>query len=466
MEVEFKIALKSGKGAEALALIVGYHKYFSNHQFTWSTGIHVNRKSFNPARPGRNLRDKLSVVEDALQSLLDGGEAINNTSLKARADLITTRFQWLPGELLIWSSKLERYKIPASLDRKLAELSLQQEMQKGQPDFETIIRGFAGHDSRSLLGFARDVSAGKIKPMRSGKKFRYDAATLGVKKRTTQLLEQFQLYDKQSVSFDTMDMHFYNRFTTWLEEEMDLEDNTIGKHIKDLKAILNLALNNELHENTKHTRWPVIYNQKEVITPSKDEFLSIAGLDLSGTIGECLDIFLLASFLGPRISDWKQFTPNALSKKGGVTVFEYVQEKTGQICRVPVRDMALAILDKRGGEFPRMISEQNFRTYVKDFCKIAADKNKSLRRRVITKVDENNKPVFELLYRTVSPHTARRIFATSLYYGWWGDPMPASYVMHYTGHKTEKAFRRYINANDKDVSERAMEYFGTMRIAK
>src|SRR5690606_23693161 len=82
----------------------------------------------------------------------------------------------------------------------------------------------------------------------------------------------------------------------------------------------------------------------------------------------------------------------------------------------------------------------------------------SLKHRVVVKV-RDNQPVYAIKHTVFSPHTARRIFASQLFYGWFTKPMPASYCMHYTGHKKESSFLRYINAKTKEIAEKALEYF-------
>lgn len=196
----------------------------------------------------------------------------------------------------------------------------------------------------------------------------------------------------------------------------------------------------------------------EQLVKDKDEFLALVNLPLKGALDDHRDTFVLASFLGPRIGDWKQFDEKNLIVKAGVTYFTYVQEKTGHICSIPVHSLAQKILDKRGGKFPPQISEQNLRYAVKRIWEMVAEKMPSLKHRVVVKV-RDNQPVYAIKHTVFSPHTARRIFASQLFYGWFTKPMPASYCMHYTGHKKESSFLRYINAKTKEIAEKALEYF-------
>ncbi len=66
----------------------------------------------------------------------------------------------------------------------------------------------------------------------------------------------------------------------------------------------------------------------------------------------------------------------------------------------------------------------------------------------ITKGDKKpfiTKPKFEL----VTTHTARRSFATNLYL----DGIPSFNIMRITGHRTEKAFLRYIKITPNESAK-------------
>lgn len=170
----------------------------------------------------------------------------------------------------------------------------------------------------------------------------------------------------------------------------------------------------------------------EAVPLSKEEILKIVDLDLTGTIADVRDIFIIACFCGARISDFKQFTKENVTVKAGITYISYVAQKTGTSVSVPINPIAVKIIDKHDGAFPKMIAEQNFRAYVKAIAKEA-----ELNDRVVLKI-RDGKPTYAKKWEAISPHSSRRTFASSLYYGWFGRPMPAALIMLYTGHKSEK----------------------------
>jgi integrase len=465
--LEFKIQLKGSQGNQ-LAFIITYHKAFKSHRFIWSTGITVKARGFDPARPGSVLKRKIKDAEEAYASLIRDGHTINNDSLKNRIELIRDRISWADNELHIWDgSAVQYFQIPESTDRETLKSQLQKELTKQKPDFKKVIDSILTDGQNGLFGFWSGIIEGKIKP-RHGKPLRDSSKS--VKRQAFRTVKEFD----PLASFEKMDMAWYNAFVRWMDDQTvkttlpdgttetrkRFDTNTVGKHVRQLKAVLHLAYRNELMQHDRFKYWPVSKESNEVIALSKDELLKINKLELTGTKDDVRDIFILAAFTGPRISDFKMFEKASLSTNAGVTFFSYVQEKTGARVKIPVHPIAQEILNKRGGDFPRMISEQNFRLYLKEICQAA-----ELNDRVIVKI-RDGKPQYKKKFEAISPHSARRTFASSLFYGWFSKPMPASFCMRYTGHKTEKSFMLYIGASEKDLDAKALEYFDFKPVMK
>lgn len=459
----FKFELKSGSDKKRLVLLIARNKAFNSFRFVYSTG----EKLADLTKLPKSLKDLRNKAEAAYADLLSRGIAVNNQTLKDHIDLFRRRYQWREKELHIvtQAGNVEIYHVGEGVSRKEVEEVINAELVKASPNFKKAIDSVLSAGKNELFGFWQGILDGKIRP-RHGKELR--KSTLSTKTQSFNLVKEYETTIQGVLSFDRMDMAFYNGFTSWLLKK-GFDSNTIGKHIKELKSILHLAYSNEVLKNDRFKYWPVTKEKNEVVTLSKEEVLKIAavkdakGNELSGTKADVRDIFVLACFLGPRISDFKSFTHENLSTAGGITFFEYVQEKTGARVKLPVHPIAQEILNKRGGKFPKMIAEQNFRSYLKDICKLAliveedADRDK-LQNTVIIKI-RDGKAERGLKYDVLSPHSARRTFASSLFYGWFGRPMPASLAMRYTGHKTEKSFLLYIGANEKDLDAKALEYF-------
>lgn len=444
--IEFAIQLKSGTERDALALVVGYGKAFTGHRFVYSSGIKVPRKGFNAAKPGRQLRALLDAVEEACKSILGEGSPLNNQSLKARVQLFQERVRWVDNELHVLNgSKIERHVIADSVDRSNLESKVKSEFQKAHPNPGKVIESVVSNGASELFGFWDSVLTGKVKS-RSGKPLR--ASTIISKRQTKKIVQEF----RPSAKFDSMDRKFYNDFTSWMRETKELDDNTCGRHVKELKSILRLASANELMKDDKFSYWPVVKLKNEVVALSKEDLEKIMALKLTGTIANVRDIFVIACFCGARIGDFKRFNNDNITVNAGITYIDYVAGKTGTHVRVPLNPIATKILEKHSG-FPPMIAEQNFRAHLKTICKDA-----ELNEIVNVKI-RDGKVTRSPKHEAISPHSSRRTFATSLYFGWYGKPMPASLVMRYTGHSSESSFLLYIGASESDKDKQALEYF-------
>jgi len=449
--IDFTIQLKN-KDPQAWALIVAYHKDFKSHRFTYSTGLKVASKGFRSDKLSQDLKHLLEISEDAYQTLIDEGTPVSNETLSKRIKLLRKKLDWHDNEIHIYipsnlknnSGKVLKFPLTAGVDKLQLEKQINTELLKQKPELEKVILRTLSLGKTELFGFWQSIIDGKTKP-RAGEKLR--TSTLSVKRQTMKLVKDFN----PTASFENMDMQFYNEFTDFLNGKLD--PNTITTHVRQLKSVLNLAFRNELMNNDRFRYWPVTAQSNEVVTLTKEELLAINNLVLSGTKKDIRDIFIIACFLGCRISDFKSFKPENLTIESGILFFSYVQEKTGSICKIPVHPIARAIIDSRGGNFPNMISEQNFRYTLKEITEAAG-----LTNRVVVKI-RNGKPQYKKKFEAITPHSARRTFASNLFYGWFLKPMPASLCMRYTGHKTEKSFMLYVGASEEQLNEMALKYF-------
>ncbi len=456
--MQFSIQLKSGTTKKALAIVVAYNKQFETNRFVYSTGKKPTRKGFNAAKPGEELKAILENVEKAYKSIIKEGSPLNTDSLKARIKLLIDRTQWQGNELHVYNgSSIERYVLNDGIDKPHLEKLINTELLKAHPNTKKVIDNVLTHGSSQLFGFWQSIIDGETKP-RAGKTLK--PSSVSVKRQALRTVKEFN----SNASFEKMDMQFYNGLTSWMAKQTVRKEkpdgtvevlkrfdvNTVGKVVKELKSVLHLAYRNELLNNDRFRYWPVTKQSNHVVALSKEEILKINSLELVGTKQDVRDIFVLACFLGPRISDFKSFKKQNTFIEGGITFFEYRQEKTGALVRVPVHQIAMQILEKRQGEFPKMIAEQNFRSYLKEICQQA-----ELNDQVYFKAGKGRIEK----HKAISPHSARRTFASALFYGWFGKAMPASLCMRYTGHKTEKSFQQYIGASEKELQAKALEYF-------
>jgi len=444
--LQFKIQLKAGKTKTASALLLAYNKAFTGHRFIMSTGIEVKRTGFDVARPGKALKDFIAIAEKASEDLRTEGVPLNNATLKQRIELMAKKFVLSGSQLSVWfNNKATAYTIPDGIDTKALTKAIEGELTKAKPDLHRVVASHFTQGANELFGFWEAVVDGKVKT-KSGEKLR--PISIINKRQTLKIVKAYN----SNLSFVDMDVKFYNNFRTYLEGE-GYEPNSIGKHFKELKSILHRAKANGYNINEGFIGWAVTREQNEVVALSKEDVLAIANLEITGSKKDVRDIFVMACFLGLRIGDFPKLKKENFVVRNGLEFFDYVQEKTGASVSVPVLPQLQQIISAWSA-WPKMISEQNFRSQLKSICKLAG-----LNDRVVIRIREG-KPEYKIKWEAISPHSARRTFASALFYGWWANPLTAAYTMQYTGHESEKTFMLYIGASKKDKEAKAVEMLG------
>ncbi len=189
---------------------------------------------------------------------------------------------------------------------------------------------------------------------------------------------------------------------------------------------------------------------------SLTELNLIHSLDLSDkrTLENVRNLFLIGCYTGLRFSDFSKLAQQNIAD-GYITI---QQTKTGDDVIIPVHNIIKKIIKKHNG-IPAIVSNQKFNIYLKDICKTIPAFLESVPK-VITKAGK--KVTLNLRkWQMISSHTARRSFATNEYL----NGTPSITIMAVTGHKTEKAFLKYIKVNFREHAEK-MKFLWEKRESK
>jgi integrase len=148
------------------------------------------------------------------------------------------------------------------------------------------------------------------------------------------------------------------------------------------------------------------------------------------------DLFVLGCLTGFRFSDYSNIKPEEI--RGGMLYVN--QTKTLSTVVVPLRiDAKRILIDKYNMQMPQ-ISNPNFNYYIKEVVRLAGiDELIKITHKRGNKIIEETRPKYEW----IMSHTCRRSFCTNEFL----DGTPANLIMAISGHKTEKAFRKYIKAD-------------------
>jgi len=140
--------------------------------------------------------------------------------------------------------------------------------------------------------------------------------TIEKTKQLKQLLQDYQLYYDTEVTFNSIDMKFFDNLNAYMVEEKKYGANTMKKKISFLKSFMNWAKSRNYHNNELYKEFKVDGYQTVPNPLTYDEFMALVNLDLSQNLKlkKVRDLFVFACLSGQRISDFKKISKEALVK--------------------------------------------------------------------------------------------------------------------------------------------------------
>ncbi len=257
-------------------------------------------------------------------------------------------------------------------------------------------------------------------------------------------LKAFLSTYRRNIDFETVDLEFYNDYLRFLTHTVQLQPNTMGDHIKRIKTILREARARGIKVNpafeSEYFAKPAEETDSIYLTVRELELLEALDLSKNSKLERVRDLFLVGCYTGLRYSDYSALTPEHV--RDG---FIYIkQAKTGKDVVIPVHPRVRVIMSKYGGELPEKISNQKTNEYLKEVGKMVPELEVSITSSY-TQAGQK-KTIISSKWSLITTHTARRSFATNEYLA----GTPAVTIMAITGHRTEKAFLRYIKLSSAD----------------
>lgn len=307
-------------------------------------------------------------------------------------------------------------------------------------------------------------------------KVQYENGTIKSHRRTLLLLREFDHIKNSNTKFENIDNIWYDSFVQYLTFEYEDTDNgfykedyapaTVGKHIKNLKMIMTLAINKKVSTNREH-------EQKYFTKPKGDSFavylneeeikkIYMVKLDGENAVyDKYRDMFLIGCYTALRISDYTNIQPeNFKTTAKGTHIIEAVTQKTKTRVHVPILyDEIYAIAQKYNYNFPK-VSTQKLNDSIKIISKMAGITELITYKK--TKGGETT-TVTEPKYNLISSHTGRRSAATNLYNIY---NIPEMNIMLITGHKTTENFRRYIKISGEENADKVVKQVNEKRNGK
>lgn len=227
---------------------------------------------------------------------------------------------------------------------------------------------------------------------------------------------------RSGLDFKDITYTFLKEFEAYLREKGN-SVNTIAKHLRQLRTLVNEAINQGyIHADAYPFRKFKIKQEKgrhEFLTP--DELRKLENLQVSDRrLRHVLDAFLFCCYVGLRFSDFCQLSPANFIRVNGKRWLHFKSIKTGVEIRLPLHLLfdgkALAILE---------------RYEISDFANLGSN-------------SETNKALVELatlarIRKHITYHTARHTCATLLIH----QGVPITTVQKLLGHTSVKTTEIY-----------------------
>ncbi|MBR5184048.1 MAG: site-specific integrase [Bacteroidales bacterium] len=247
---------------------------------------------------------------------------------------------------------------------------------------------------------------------------------------------------EKDVPFISITYQFYSDFVLWLRTHKKYKENSVGNHIRNLKAVMNEGFKRKLHNNVDFKEF--VRPQEEVvnINLTSQELEKIYKCKVTGIAEKVRDVFVLGCYVAQRHSDYSRISMDDV-KDGYIHI---LQKKTGHRIRIPLHPVAKAILDKYNGVVPK-ISIQKFNEHIKEIAKFAKIKDKVhiVEMKAGKKVDRYCEK-----WELVTSHTARKTGVTNALRA----GVPIEDCMYLAGIKSPAVFRKYAGVTSDEYSER------------
>jgi len=231
----------------------------------------------------------------------------------------------------------------------------------------------------------------------------YTQSTIQTYKGLRKRLREYQSHKAiRSLPFEKVDLSFYSDFCSFLVDHCNCSKPGIGKHIKKLKRVMQVAMDRQLHKNrlfrSKEFKAPTGKTNKVYL--NETEIQRMAALQLKDEwLKRERDRFLLAYYLLMRYSDVCKIKKDGVFSSNDRKFYQYTSQKTKVQTVVPLSPAALRIMTTYDYDFD-FTANQVANRNIKKVAALAE---------ISQKMEEGRAK-----HKLITFHTARRSAATNL----------------------------------------------------
>jgi len=399
--INFYLREKNKKGVTPIIMKVS----FDGRRVKVSTGLKIDTKYWHG-----NKQEAKSTYDHCIE--------VNNklSDLKRAAEKVVIQYSHLDDAGI----------------RKRIDIELYGDKENKKKDFHTFVKDFLDSPDSTL----------KASTVKS-----YDV----VYKR----LKAFEEWNRQTITFEDIDMDFYKKLKKYCYDVADYTDNTFGATIKILKTLLNAATERGYNTNLTFRKraFKKIQVEVDTIYLNTKELDILYDFDFSATphLERVRDLFLVGCYSGLRFSDFTNIKLENIDEN-------FIRKNTQKVSEnvvIPIHPRVKAIINKykdiTDNSLPEATQNQPMNRCLKEMGKLVGFDDD-----VIITVSKKNKKteVIKKKYELICTHTARRSFATNAYLA----GIPSIAIMKITAHKTEKNFLNYIKVSQEENAIQLMNH--------
>ncbi len=241
-------------------------------------------------------------------------------------------------------------------------------------------------------------------------------------------------YKTTDILLSDIDGNFIREFDFYLKTKKNCQQNTVVKHLKNLKKIIRIAISNDWIQKDPFMGIQFKHEEVQVDFLTQEELNRLILKEFEITrLEQIRDVFVFCCYTGLAFIDVKNLREEHLVKDNqGQLWIRKQREKTGVMCNIPVLTPAKALLDKYGnnpecvekGQLLPVISNQRVNAYLKEIADLCG----------ITK--------------KLTTHTARHICATVVMLA---NNVSMENVAKILGHSNTKMTHRYAKVLDSSI---------------
>lgn len=264
-------------------------------------------------------------------------------------------------------------------------------------------------------------------------------------------LTDFARHMDTEIDFKDIDIDFYYYFADFLKNQKKLLPNTIGKHIKSLKSILNSATENGLNSTMifKSKLFKVISEKVDFIYLNEFELNLLLKLDLSNNklLDGVRDIFLISACTGLRYRELSRIRSIDYEEK----IIHISDSQNKFILSFPLHKDLIPIAKKykdlTPGHLPSILSNVQMNFFIKQICMKVPQLLNPTQIDLVRKIKgERSTMLNAAKYQLVSMKTARRSF----YINQYNNGFDMYLLMAISGHKSQDNFLKFIGKSPSE----------------